>query len=269
MDIIVMADSLDDPLMAGVTSSPAPSDSTSSSNLDVSVDDSCLEMVHFSNKDQDVEAQKFFNEDFEMSVKNVEPQLLVVASSLQQLANSQPPRPGQNSFYGSQNDQDSKVEPAQKHGPPSAREPAVNDDNIWTRNEPENNESLRHMLQKKAISQNQSDSEVMIGSISVPVKNCTQHQQGNNLEEAQDDSGNEQDSVSKYTANRGRQDQEEGVLVKDDDLTLSSQTFQQSHSTDNVNNEYHSCLPPEGNSRAEGLSACASLARAFLAQSMF
>nr|GMC93040.1 Serine/arginine repetitive matrix protein [Ipomoea batatas] len=298
VDIVVMADSLDDPLMAGVSSPPASSDSNSSSNLDVSVDDSCLEMVHL-NKDQDVEAQKLFNENFEMAVQNVEPQL-VLAKSQEQLANSQwqvqkPQRPGRNGFYGSQNHQDLKVEPVQKHGPPSVRGPVI-DGKIWTRKvRPENNESLRQVSQKTEISQNQSDCEVMIGLISVPVKNCTQHQHGNNLEEAQDDSGNKQDSEpkkhnipenqnknvhSKYTTNRpankhwrpvsrhdgGRQDQEDGVLVKVDDQTLSSEKFQQSHSMVNGNNKNHSCLPPEGNTHSEGLPLCSSVAKAFLAQ---
>ncbi|PSS33059.1 Receptor-mediated endocytosis protein [Actinidia chinensis var. chinensis] len=99
---------------------------------------------------------------------------------------------GRNGFHSSQNHQVLKLEPTQKHGAPGdpRAAPVVNGNKVWTRKPKSENdgESLKSRLLKEVVNQTDQNknSEVMIGSISVTLENCTAQQQGDGLPETQE-----------------------------------------------------------------------------------
>lgn len=263
---------------------------------DVSVGIStCLEMVQFSsNVDTSVESQYDLCHQHLDSVKvqNLEPRP-VSANSRRRFANSQLQAPksqrfGRNGgFHNNQNHQALKAEPIQKHkdsGTP------VNSSMIWTRKvRVESDDTSILEVQKEDIDQKQRNSEVIIGSISVPVKDCSTQQQG------RDDFGstelrkkcNAVEKPAKHDAlqigsNRaaaklwrpvrhtvGRQDpEEEGVMSsKFDDGTSLNENSLQSCPVDSSGSRKN-CQVPDGNAH-QGLGYSSIAAKAFLAQSMF
>ncbi|XP_009758252.1 uncharacterized protein LOC107781378 isoform X2 [Nicotiana tabacum] len=285
------ADCFEVPL-AEVSSLPRPSDSYS--NIpDVSLDVSTsLEMVQFSsNVDTSVESQYDLCHQHLDSVKahNLEPRP-VSANSRRRFANSQLQAPksqrsGRNGgFHNNQNHQALKAEPIQKHkdsGTP------VNSSMIWTRKvRVESDDTSILEVQKEDIDQKQSKSEVIIGSISVPVEDCSTQQQG------RDDFGSTElrkkcnvvEKPAKHDAlqvgsNRaaaklwrpvrhtvGRQDpEEEGVMCsKFDDRTSLNENCLQSCPVDSSGSRKN-CQDPDGNAH-QGLGFSSIAAKAFLAQ---
>ncbi|XP_033517730.1 uncharacterized protein LOC107832086 isoform X2 [Nicotiana tabacum] len=260
---------------------------------DVSVGIStCLEMVQFSsNVDTSVESQYDLCHQHLDSVKvqNLEPRP-VSANSRRRFANSQLQAPksqrfGRNGgFHNNQNHQALKAEPIQKHkdsGTP------VNSCMIWTRKvRVESDDTSILEVQKEDIDQKQRNSEVIIGSISVPVKDCSTQQQG------RDDFGstelrkkcNAVEKPAKHDAlqigsNRaaaklwrpvrhtvGRQDpEEEGVMSsKFDDGTSLNENSLQSCPVDSSGSRKN-CQVPDGNAH-QGLGYSSIAAKAFLAQ---
>ncbi|CAH9059355.1 unnamed protein product [Cuscuta epithymum] len=207
-DLCVSSDSLDDPLMEEIPRPPAPSDETL-----------CFGIVCSSNEGQDIEAQNSLDEHIVNEGQNGEPKLL----------------------------QENSQRPPAKHGPINGG-PVVNNYKVWTRKiRVANNESFRDLVQKNGVSRNPSDCDVMIGSISVPMRNCTQQ-----------DSVHKKHNVNGPTKlwrpvsrhDKGRQYGD--LLKKVHDQTLSNKAFLNS---------------PESNTHAEGsLPFCGSVARDFLAQ---
>lgn len=183
----VPADSFEVPVAEPSIHSAAVSDSNSSTP-EVSDDiSSCLELVQFSNnEDMEIEAQlNLSHQHLDLvEIQDVEPPPVSAHSrphfphTQWQVAKSQ--RMGRNGFHNNQNHQVQKVEPVHKHGVFKDRGAPVNNSKIWTRKiRVLNGERLRPEPQKEAIDQNQSNCEVMIGSISVPMKDCSTHGQGN------------------------------------------------------------------------------------------
>ncbi|XP_019195504.1 PREDICTED: uncharacterized protein LOC109189180 [Ipomoea nil] len=298
VDVSITADSLDDPVVVEISSPPAPSDSNSSTLDDIS---SSVEMICFSNIDIEIEAQEISNEHFGPgTVQSVEP-LHVSANNQRQISNGhwwqvqKSQRVGRNGFFSSRDHQALKPEPVHKYATPKDRGPVVNNGKVWTRKvRVENVEGLRPLLQKEAINQTQCDSEVIIGSISVPVKNSIARQLENNLAEAQDHCGNRHYTLSKKhdvaetrirnditqcstlrATNKhwrpvsrheiGRLDKEEGLSAKVDDCTVPSENGLQSCGVDNAENN-HSCQLSDGNAHAEGLLISSNAVKAFLSQ---
>ena len=103
-----------------------------------------------------------------------------------------PQKTGRNGCHSSQNPQVLKLEPTQKHGTPGDPWAAsnVNGNKVWTRKLKSENdgESLKSRLLKGVVNQTDQNknSEVMIGSISVTLGNCTSQQQGDGLPETQE-----------------------------------------------------------------------------------
>ncbi|KAL7003437.1 hypothetical protein U1Q18_004593 [Sarracenia purpurea var. burkii] len=103
-------------------------------------------------------------------------------------------RSARNDSHSSQNPQVLKLEPMQKHsvqGDPRAA-PVINGYKVWTRKPKSENEGegLKSRLLKETINQTDQNknSEVMIGSISVTLGSCIPQQQADGLAEAQDHS---------------------------------------------------------------------------------
>lgn len=296
MDVSITADILDDPVVVDISSPPAPSDSNSST-----LDD---EMICFSNIDTEIEAQEISNEHFGLgTVQGVE-SLPVSTNNQRQNSNGnwwhvqKSQRVARNGFFSSR-DQPLKLERIHKYGTPKDQGPVVSNGKIWTRKvRVENVEGLRPLLRKEAINQTQCDCEVIIGSISVPVKKSITHQLDNGSAEAQDHCSNRHYTLSKKrdvpetriknditqcstlrATNKhwrpvsrnesGRLDKEEGLSAKVDDHTIPSENGLQSCPVDNVDNNNHSCQLSNGNTHAEGLLISSSAVKAFLAQSMF
>ncbi|XP_024968926.1 uncharacterized protein LOC112508518 isoform X1 [Cynara cardunculus var. scolymus] len=94
---------------------------------------------------------------------------------------------GRNGFHGNQNVNTLKREQSHKHR--EQRAPLVNSSKIWTKKpKPENGgELVKSRVQNDAI--NQSNCQLMIGSISVTVRSPSQHQANNQANEVQE-SGN-------------------------------------------------------------------------------
>ncbi|MCE5165982.1 hypothetical protein HAX54_013698 [Datura stramonium] len=289
----VSADCIEVPL-AEVHSLPGPSDSYSN-NPDVSPDVStCLKLVQFSiNEDMSFESQCDLSHQHLDSVKvpNAEPQP-VSANSRWLSANAEWQAPKSQRFGENGNNQNhqAKVEPLQKHkdsGTP------VNSSKLWTRKvSVESSDASILEVQKEAIDQKQRNSEVMIGSISIPVKDCSTDQQGNCPAEARDDFGRTElampkkcnilEKPAKHSAfqiwsNRaaakwrpvrhevGRQDPVEGVMsLKFDDRTSLNENPLQSYPLDR-SGSLKNCQVPDGNAH-QGLGFSSSVAKAFLAQ---
>ncbi|XP_059304772.1 uncharacterized protein LOC132056541 isoform X1 [Lycium ferocissimum] len=186
-DLEVPADSFDGPMAESSILSATVSDSYSSTP-EVSDDlSSCLELVQLSNnEDIDIEAQlNLSHQHLDLvEIQDVEPPP-VSANSRRQFPRTQwqvpkSQRMGRNGFHNSQNHQVQKLEPMQKHAVFKDRGAPVNSSKIWTRKvRVQNGERSRPEPQKEAMDQNPSNCEVMIGSISVPMKNSNTHGQGN------------------------------------------------------------------------------------------
>ncbi|PSR93461.1 Serine/arginine repetitive matrix protein [Actinidia chinensis var. chinensis] len=195
----VPADALDSP-SAGTSSTLIESESSSNA-LETPPDhaSTLLEPVQMSitEGDTDTEAQYVFScEHSDLSTfpfidrrtgqGNGRRHLVI---SRRQVPKSQ--KTGRNGCHSSQNPQVLKLEPTQKHGAPG--DPwaaAVNGNKVWTRKPKSENdgESLKSRLLKGVVNQTDQNknSEVMIGSISVMLGNCTAQQQGDGLPEAQE-----------------------------------------------------------------------------------
>ncbi|KAG5558609.1 hypothetical protein RHGRI_008529 [Rhododendron griersonianum] len=99
---------------------------------------------------------------------------------------------GRNGFYSTQNPQVLKLEHMQKHATPGdpRAAPIVSGNKVWTRKPKTENEgkNLKSILLTEDVAQTDQhkNSEVMIGSISVTLGNCTAQQQGDDLIEAQE-----------------------------------------------------------------------------------
>ncbi|XP_060211760.1 uncharacterized protein LOC132639318 isoform X2 [Lycium barbarum] len=295
----VLADCIE-VLLAEADSLPEPSDSYSN-NPDVSLDVSTnLELVQFSsNEDVSVESQYDLSHQHLDSVKvqNVEPQPVSVnirrhsANAEWQTPKSQ--RSGQNS--NNQNHQ-AKVVPLQKHkdsGTP------VNSSKITRKVRVESDDASILEVQKEGIGQKHRNSEVMIGSISIPVKDCSTIQQGNCPAEARDDFGCTEPAMpkkcnivqkpAKHNALRigsnravaklwrpvrrevGTQYPEEGVMSsKFDDRTSKGQLGALSSRYDDrtsLNENPLHCQVPDGNAnQVLGFSDIVEKAKVFLAQ---
>lgn len=97
-----------------------------------------------------------------------------------------------NGFHASQNSQASKHSAMQKHGNhrDSKPVPSINGNRKWSRKSKPNytEDGLKTRVQKEAISlpDHNERHEVLIGSISVALGNCSQ-QEGNNVDGARDD----------------------------------------------------------------------------------
>ncbi|KAF3673433.1 hypothetical protein FXO38_05603 [Capsicum annuum] len=186
-DLEVPVDSFDVPMAESSILSAAVSDSNSSTP-EVSDDvSSSIELVQFSNnEDMYIEAQLDLSRQHLdlVEIQDVEPPQVSAHNprhfphSQWQVPKSQ--RMGRNGFHNNLNHQVQKLELVQKHGVLKDRGAPVNSSKVWTRKvRVLNGERVRLEPQKEAINQNQSTCEVMIGSISVPMKNCSTHGRGN------------------------------------------------------------------------------------------
>lgn len=179
---------LEVPMAESSILSAAVSDSNSSTPEVADDTSSCLELVQFSNNEAiDIEAQLNLSNQQHLDlveIQDVEPQPVSAQSRRHfphtqwQVPKSQ--RMGRNGSHNNQNHQVQKLEPVQKHGVFKDRGTPVNSSKIWTKKiRVLNGERFRPEPQKEAIDQNQSNCEVMIGSISVPMKNCSTPGLGN------------------------------------------------------------------------------------------
>lgn len=190
------------------TSSPSVPSEANSQAMDTSTDDVFTnhEPILFSkNEDEGNEAHGEYYPDVGCD-QNVETQeygncrrhLVITRWQVPKVQKS-----GRNGFHASQNLRMSKVEPVHKHGPHrDPRAAPVNSNKVWTKKpKAENNgESVKSRVLKETINQaDQSNCEVMIGSISVTVRNCTvQQQEGNcSIEHAKPEKNNDQEKLIK------------------------------------------------------------------------
>ncbi|MCD7461704.1 hypothetical protein HAX54_046838 [Datura stramonium] len=303
-DLEVPADSFEVPMAEPSIPSAAVSDSNSSTP-EVSDDvSSCLELVQFSNsEDMDIEAQlNLSHQHLDLvEIQDVEPPPVSAHSRRHfphtqwQVPKSQ--RMGRNGFHNNQNHQVQKLEPVQKHGVFKDRGAPINSSKIWTRKiRVLNGEHFTPELQKEAIDQNRSNCEVMIGSISVPMKNCSTHGQGNcpsierdNFDSTEPDMPKKCNVVvkpAKQDALQGGsngaavklwrpvsrhgsgQHPEEAVIIgKLDNQTSSTENSLRSCSMDNpiCKNKNCTCQVSDGNVH-QGLGFCSISAKAFLSQ---
>ncbi|KAJ8543102.1 hypothetical protein K7X08_005625 [Anisodus acutangulus] len=273
-----------------------PSDSNSNDpdvSLDVSIS---LELVQLSsNEDMSVKSQYDLSNQHLDSVNNqtVEPQP-VSANSRRRSANAerQAPKSQKSRRKGNNQNHQTKVEPLQKHK--DSGSPA-NSSKIWTRKvRVESDDASILEVQKEAIDLKHRNSEVMIGSISIPVKDCsTDQQQGNCPAEARDDFGSTEPAMTKKCnivekpakhnalqigSNKaaaklwrpvrhevGRKDPEEGVMSsKFDDLTSLNENPLQSCPVDSSDSSKN-CQVPDGNAD-QGLGFSSVAGKAFIAQ---
>ncbi|XP_055829909.1 uncharacterized protein LOC129899114 isoform X2 [Solanum dulcamara] len=290
----VPADCFEVPL-AEVHSVPGPSDSNSDIP-DVSLNVStCLKLVQFSsNKDMSIESQCDFSHQHldSVEVQNVEPQP-VSANSRRLSANAEWQAPTSQRFKRNSSNQNpqAKVEPLQKHKDSGS---PVNSSKIWTRKvRVESDDASILEVQKETIDQKQRNSEVMIGSISIPLKDCSTDQQGNCPVEARDVFGSTEPAMpkecnivekpAKHNAFQigsdraaaklwrpmrhevGRQDPEEGVMsLKFDDRASLNENPLQSYLMDNSGSPKN-CQVPDGNAHQDW-GFLISAAKDFLAQ---
>ncbi|KAK4718440.1 hypothetical protein R3W88_016778 [Solanum pinnatisectum] len=288
----VPADCFEIPL-AEVHSVPGPSDSNydiPDVSLNVST---CVKLVQFSsNEDMGVESQCDLSHQHLDSVKvhNGEPRP-VSANSRRLSANAEWQAPKSLRFgrNGSNQNHQAKVEPLQKHKDSVS---PVNNRKIWTRKvSVESDDASILEVQKEAIDQKQRNSEVMIGSLSISVKDWSTGRQGNcpveagagSTEPAMPKKCNIVEKPAKHNAfqigsNRaaaklyrpvrhevGRQDPEEGVMsLKFDDRTSLNENPLQSCSMDS-SGTHKNCQVPDGNAH-QGWGFSISAAKAFLAQ---
>ncbi|XP_070027134.1 uncharacterized protein [Nicotiana sylvestris] len=304
-DLEVPADSFEGPIAESSVRSAAASES-SSSTPQVSDDiSSCLELVQFSNNENmDIEAQLNISHPHLdlVEIQDVEPPPVSANSRRHfphtqwQVAKSQ--RTGRNGFRNNQNHEVQNLEPIQKHGVIKDRGAPVNGSKIWTRKiRVQNGERLRLDPQKEAIDQNQRNCEVMIGSISVSMKNCSTHGQGNcpaverdnfeSIEPAMLQKLNHVQKPAKHDVlqggsngaavklwrpvsrhGSGRQDPGEDVIsVKLDNRTSSTENNLRLCSRDNPTGKTknYTCQVSDGNV-LQGLGFCSVSAKAFLSQ---
>ncbi|KAH0750827.1 hypothetical protein KY290_030059 [Solanum tuberosum] len=288
----VPADCFEVPL-AEVHSVPGPSDSNydiPDVSLNVST---CVKLVQFSsNEDMSVESQCDLSHQHLDSVKvhDGEPRP-VSANSRRLSANAEWQAPKSQRFgrNGSNQNHQAKVEPLQKHKDSVS---PVNSRKIWTRKvSVESDDASILEVQKEAIDQKQRSSEVMIGSLSISVKDWSTGRQGNcpveagagSTEPAMPKKCNIVEKPAKHNAfqigsNRvaaklympvrhevGRQDPEEGVIsLKFDDRTSLHENPLQSCPMDS-SGTHKNCQVPDGNAH-QGWGFSISVAKAFLAQ---
>ncbi|XP_049411476.1 uncharacterized protein LOC125874604 isoform X1 [Solanum stenotomum] len=288
----VPADCFEVPLEA-VHSVPGLSDSNydiPDASLNVST---CVKLVQFSsNEDMSVESQCDLSHQHLDSVKvhDGEPRP-VSANSRRLSANAEWQAPKSQRFCrnGSNQNHQEKVEPLQKHKDSVS---PVNSRKIWTRKVTvESDDASILEVQKEAIDQKQRNSEVMIGSLSISVKDWSTGRQGNCPVEA--GAGSTQPAMPKKCnivqkpakhnafqigSNRvaaklympvrhevGRQDPEEGVIsLKFDDRTSLHENPLQSCPMDS-SGTHKNCQVPNGNAH-QGWRFSISVAKAFLAQ---
>ncbi|KAH0662050.1 hypothetical protein KY284_026981 [Solanum tuberosum] len=288
----VPADCFEVPL-AEVHSVPGPSDSNydiPDVSLNVST---CVKLVQFSsNEDMSVESQCDLSHQHLDSVKvhDGEPRP-VSANSRRLSANAEWQAPKSQRFgrNGSNQNHQAKVEPLQKHKDSVS---PVNSRKIWTRKvSVESDDASILEVQKEAIDQKQRNSEVMIGSLSISVKDWSTGRQANcpveagagSTEPAMPKKCNIVEKPAKHNAfqigsNRvaaklympvrhevGRQDPEEGVIsLKFDDRTSLHENPLQSCPMD-CSGTHKNCQVPDGNAH-QGWGFSISVAKAFLAQ---
>ncbi|KAH0667956.1 hypothetical protein KY285_029162 [Solanum tuberosum] len=288
----VPADCFEVPL-AEVHSVPGPSDfnyDIPDVSLNVST---CVKLVQFSsNEDMSVESQCDLSHQHLDSVKvhDGEPRP-VSAYSRRLSANAEWQAPKSQRFgrNGSNQNHQAKVEPLQKHKDSVS---PVNSRKIWTRKvSVESDDASILEVQKEAIDQKQRNSEVMIGSLSISVKDWSTGRQGNcpveagagSTEPAMPKKCNIVEKPAKHNAfqigsNRvaaklympvrhevGRQDPEEGVIsLKFDDRTSLHENPLQSCPMDS-SVTHKNCQVPDGNAH-QGWGFSISVAKAFLAQ---
>lgn len=191
---------------------------------------------------------------------------------------------------GSSQNHQAKVETLMKHKDSSS----VNSSKIWTRKvRVESDDASILELRKEAVDQKQRNSEVMIGSLSIPVKDCSTDQQGNCRVEARDEFGSTEPAMpkkcnivgkpAKHNAFQigsdraaaklwrpvrhevGRQDPEEGVMsLQFDDPTSLNENPLQSCPMDSSGSS-KSCQLPDGSAHQDW-GFLVSTAKAFLAQ---
>lgn len=297
---------LEVPMAESSILSTAVSDSNSSTPEVSDNTSSCLELVQFSNnEDMDIEAQpNHSNQHLDLvEIQDVEPPPVPAHSrrhfphTLWQVPKSQ--RMGRNGSHNNQNHQVQKLDPVQKHGVFKDRGTPVNGSKIWTKKiRVLNGEPFRPEPQKEAIDQNQSNCEVMIGSISVPMKNCSTPGPGNGPAAERDNFDStepampqkcnlivkpaKQDAlqgglngaavklwrpVSRHGS--GQHPEEAAITGKLDNQASSTENCLRSCSMDNPigKSKNYTCQVSDGNVH-QGLGFCSISAKAFLSQSM-
>lgn len=214
-----------------------------------------------------------------------------------QLPKSQ--RFGRNGFYSTQNPQVLKLENMQKHASPGdpRAAPIVSGNKVWTRKpKMETEEKSKSIVLTEDVAQadQHENSEVMIGSISVTLGNCTAQQLGDDLIEAPEHCSTEHavskpiktDSVqggsqstvklwrpvSRHEARgpmpvqNGSADSKEDVITggKGNDRMVPSETCLRSSASGENGADSH--LPVDRSAHPEGLMFSSNAAKAFLAQ---
>lgn len=158
----------------------------------------CPEPIKFSSKEigEDIEAQidcssEYIDQDNSLTI---EPQVIVanghqhLLTNSWQMPNSQ--RCGQNGIHVCQNLQASKPEPMQKHGPSRDRGTLLDGSKIWTKKckaDIEGESWRRRMLRESSNQTQENSREVMIGSISVLLRNSITQKQDAYPDKASDD----------------------------------------------------------------------------------
>lgn len=295
------------------TCSPLPPCGLISDASDILADvTSILDPVQFSNNEENdvIEVQfDLSNDHLDNSiVQNVEPSLVSVnVGHRWQVPKSQ--RVGRNGFYGNQNLQVLKLETGQKHVTAKDRGTSVSSSKVWTRKfKVENDEEgLRPKLEEAVNQTDENKCELIIGSISVPVRNCTTQKKQISSEEAQNSCNTEPNKHKKSTAfeepansddlhgsvnrtfsellmpvsrhetkgtspiQRPNHDSEEGVMLeKPEDRTACDGSCLQSSASDHEHSKSRECSTSvsEGTTLPQGLQFSSVAAKAFLAQSM-
>lgn len=235
--------------------------------------------VQFSNNEvnADIEAQhdlKYEGLDT-ADLQNVEqPMVSVNVRRRWQVPKSQ--RMGRNGFHGNHNLQLSKLESSiQKHAPSKDRGVLVNSSKVWAKKfKGENDEdSLRPRPQELAIQTEERKCELIIGSISVPVRNCIsrkkcsteqgKHKLGNASEEAEN-KDNLQSVINRGAAKHWRPVSRNEKL---DDRTASDGSCLHSSSIDDEPSKNRECSDySKGAAVPSQFSSVA--AKAFLAERM-
>ncbi|XP_058205945.1 uncharacterized protein LOC131319613 isoform X1 [Rhododendron vialii] len=296
----ITADVLDSPPSAEI-SSPSVESESSSNALEITAEHvpSPFEPVQTwsAEEDEDTEAQFGFSHEHPDSgiFPNAERRTVHGNGrrSKWQMPKSQ--RFGRNGFYSTQNPQVLKLEHMQKHttpGDPRAA-PIVSGNKVWTRKPKTENEgkNLKSILltEDAAQTDQHKNSEVMIGSISVTLDNCTAQQQGDDLIEAQEHAiskptktdsvqGSTQSTVkllrlvSRHEARgpmpvqNGFAESKEDVIAggKCNDRMVPSETCLRSCASGENGADSHPLV--DGSAHSEGSLFSSNAAKAFLAQ---
>lgn len=310
--LTIAANSLELSFLAEMHSPIPPQESNSGAAYILADVTSFVEPVLLSNNEEnnDIEAQFDLSSDHLDSgfVQNVGPTMVSVNGPRRwQMPKSL--RAGRNGFHGNQN-HILKLESLQKHTSAKDRATVASSSKVWTKKFKVDNdeESLRPRLEESVNQSEENKCELMIGSISVPVRNCISRKKKISLGEAQYRFSTEQGKIKKCNVldepanadshqsgvnrcptklwrpvsrggtrgpspvQRANHDSKEGVILeKLEDRIVSDGNCLQSSASNDDHSKIRENLTSlyEGTALPQGLQFSSAVAKSFLAESMF